>query len=276
MTPKYGEGVVRISGNGLCGNCIDPKGWIKFGSARDIVSSWSCANKLPTKKKEEGKEGNRQDNSDGGRKLDWVFEKDGDESEGIEGDASEVVSGMSLGRSSCESRELRLPSEGPALVGDLRIACGLDHLAEAGVDGDLNALLREPSDRGVWKRGDSEEEEEDGATEEGDSNLEGTCVDSPTKPGPLSAMTKASYSKAALFCMMLGASPNPLVVWFHGSLNWGCRDGDPITDDETDAPDSDEAERTGGWFSNDWETDWGDPDGLNCWKGTFTPCAMPS
>jgi len=104
MTPKYGEGVVRISGNGLCGNCIDPKGWIKFGS---------------------------------------------------------------------------------------------------------------------------------------------------TKPGPLSAMTKASYSKAALFCMMLGASPNPLVVWFHGSLNWGCRDGDPITDDETDAPDSDEAERTGGWFSND-------------------------
>ena len=149
-------------------------------------------------------------------KLDRLAEKNGDESAEVEGEASGVVSGISCGRISCESSELRLPIEGPALVGDVRIVWGLDHFAEAGVEGDLKAVFDERSDREDWKWGDPEEED---VIEEDDSYFEETFVDSPTKPGPLSETTSASYSKAALFCMMLGASPSPLLVWFHGSPN---------------------------------------------------------
>jgi len=44
---------------------------------------------------------------------------------------------------------------------------------------------------------------------------------------------------------MPGASPRPLIP-LHASWYCGFNDGEPIADDETEAPDSDEVERLGG------------------------------
>jgi hypothetical protein len=50
-----------------------------------------------------------------------------------------------------------------------------------------------------------------------------------------------------------------------------------MADDDTDALDSDEAESTGGKSWKEFDVEWGDAMGLvYCWKGAFTPCAMPS
>jgi len=49
---------------------------------------------------------------------------------------------------------------------------------------------------------------------------------------------------------------------FHEASYWGFRDGEPIAEEDTDAPDSDEAERTGGWLSKECDAECGDPTGL--------------
>jgi hypothetical protein len=165
-----------------------------------------------------------------------------------------VASGMSLGRISCERREFLLPEQALDLEPD--------HFAEAGVAGDLNTLLCELSNRGDGNLGVSGDATED------DSSLEGTLFDSPTQPGTLSATTSPVYSKPEV-------SPSPCVIGFHDSWNCGLRDGEPMAEEETDAPDSDEADRIGGWSWNECEAEFGDPVGLY-WKLGFTPCAMPS
>jgi hypothetical protein len=80
-----------------------------------------------------------------------------------------------------------------------------------------------------------------GHAEEKDSRLEGTLVDSPTQPGTLTGSTMPGYSKA-------GVSPRPAESGFQESLN--C-DGEPRADEDTDAPDSEEAESTGGCSWNE-------------------------
>jgi hypothetical protein len=178
---------------------------------------------------------------------------------GVEGEASGVVSWMSLGRTSFDRREFLRPAN----TADR----GPDHFAEAGVTGDLNTLLCESSDRGDGNggvRGDSAIKD--------DSVVEGTLVDSPTHAAALSGTTRPSYSKPELPCTM--GIPRPAVMGFHGSLNCGLSDGEPMLEEETDAPDSDEAERMGG-CSKECEAEFGDPWGLY-WKEGFTPCAMPS
>lgn len=163
---------------------------------------------------------------------------------GVEGEASGVESGISLGRTTFDRREfLRL-----ANAADLEP----DHFADAGVIGDLNTLLCESSDRGDGKRG----ERGDNATEEDDSVVEESFVDSPTHAAALSATTSPSYSKLEVPCTI--GIPRPLVMGFHGSLNCGLSDGEPMLEEETDAPDSDEADRTGG-CSKECEAEFGDP-----------------
>ena len=98
-----------------------------------------------------------------------------------------------------------------------------DHLDEAGAIGDLNTML---SDRGVI--GDAKEEYE------AESLCEEGTIDSPTH---LSDTTRPGYSK-------LEVSPSPM--GFQGSVNWGLSEGEPTAEDDTEAPDSDEAERMGG------------------------------
>jgi hypothetical protein len=39
-------------------------------------------------------------------------------------------------------------------------------------------------------------------------------------------------------------------------------EGEPRAEDDAEAPDSEEAERTGGWSWNEFNVDWGDPEGL--------------
>jgi hypothetical protein len=94
-----------------------------------------------------------------------------------------------------------------------------DHFAEAGETGVLK--------RGVV--GQYTDEKEDAVVER--------SVDSPTKV--LSAAIIPGYSKPDV-------SPNP--TGFQGSLK--CV-GEPIADEDTDAPDSDDAERTGGCSWNE-------------------------
>jgi len=185
--------------------------------------------------------------------------KDGDEFE-EEREGSKTLLERSLGYTSFDKRELRL-AYGPVLVGERRIDIGLDHFAEAGVAGDLNTLL---SDRG---------QEEEAADEKG-SDFEEMCVDSPTQPKTLSETTRLSHSKPALLWTMPVARPSPFIA-FQESLNLGFSDGDPMAEDDTEAPDSDEAERIGGWLSKECEAELGDPAGLY-WKVGFTPWAMPS
>jgi hypothetical protein len=164
--------------------------------------------------------------------------------ETVEGDASDVASGRSLGRTSFDKREFLLPE-----MADL--AC--DHLAEAGVIGDLNTLFCGSSGRREENCGGVHG---DMLTEEGDSVVEGTFVDSPTQPGTLSVTTSPSYSKPELLCTI--GRPSPLFIGFQDSLNWGFSDGEPMLDDETEAPDSDDAERMGG-CSKECEAELGEP-----------------
>ena len=70
------------------------------------------------------------------------------------------------------------------------------------------------------------------------------AFDLPTHPGVLSAVTSPSYSKPVLFCTI--GRPRPFAMGFHGSLNCGFKCGDPMAEEDTDAPDSEEAESTGG------------------------------
>lgn len=73
------------------------------------------------------------------------------------------------------------------------------------------------------------------------------------------------------------ASPRPLAIGFQGSVNCGLSDGEPTAEEDTDAQDSDEAERIGGWSWKEFDVEFGDPVGVvYCWKGALTPCAMPS
>lgn len=64
-------------------------------------------------------------------------------------------------------------------------------------------------------------------------------------------------------------------IGFQGSAYWGFSEGESsVDDDATEAPDSDEADKMGGWFSKDAEL--GEPRGGVYWKEGFTPCAIPS
>jgi len=49
---------------------------------------------------------------------------------------------------------------------------------------------------------------------------------------------------------------------FHEASYCGLREGEPIAEEDTDAPDSEEAERTGGWASNECDPELGEPTGL--------------
>lgn len=50
-----------------------------------------------------------------------------------------------------------------------------------------------------------------------------------------------------------------------------------MAEEDTEAPDSDEAERTGGCSWKEFEEECGDAMGLAyCWKEALTPCAIPS
>lgn len=146
---------------------------------------------------------------------------------------SKPVSAISLGRTSFERREFRRPAN----VLDL----DADHLTEAGVDGVLNTFVCGNSD--LKDAGDGEEK---------GLELEGTLVDSPTQPGTLTASAMPGNSKPEV-------RPRPAVSGFHGSLNW---DGEPMADEDTEAPDSDEADRTGGCSWNESDAEWGDAMGL--------------
>jgi hypothetical protein len=73
-------------------------------------------------------------------------------------------------------------------------------------------------------------------------------VDSPTKV--FSAAIIPGYSKPEL---------RPRPTEFQGSSK--CV-GEPIADDETEAPDSDEAERMGGCSWNECDVEWGEPAGV--------------
>jgi hypothetical protein len=151
----------------------------------------------------------------------------------------------SLGRTSLDKREFLLV----ARWDDRTVA----HMADAGVIGDLKPLFENTCGR----TGEEEGVSGDMAVEEVESTLdEGTLVDLPTQPGTLSATTRPSYSKPEVPCTM--GRPSPLGMGFHGSANCGFKEGDPIFDDDTEAPDSDEAESTGG-CSKECDAEFGDP-----------------
>lgn len=176
---------------------------------------------------------------------------------GVEGECSKATSGRSLRRSSFDRSEfLRCENTG---------CLGADHFADAGVTGDLNTLLCALPGRG-------DDDVEEGAIEEDDS-VKRTFVDSPTHPGTLSVAMSPSYSKPELLCTI--GRPRPLLfIGCHVSLNCGWRDGDPMFEEDTDAPDSEEVERMGG-CSKECETECGDPCGLYINLG-LTPCAIAS
>lgn len=75
---------------------------------------------------------------------------------------------------------------------------------------------------------EEDEEKEEAAMEE--------TSDLPTYD--LSFATMPEYSKPDV-------SP-PMGIGFHGSVNWGTSDGEPTADEDTEAPDSDDADKTGG------------------------------
>jgi hypothetical protein len=54
----------------------------------------------------------------------------------------------------------------------------------------------------------------------------------------------------------------PSSIMFHESLNCGTSDGEPIAEDDTEAPDSEDAERTGGCSWKECEVEWGEPAGV--------------
>lgn len=86
-------------------------------------------------------------------------------------------------------------------------------------------------------------------------------VDLPTKV--LSAATTPECSKLAVI-----ASPQ-------GSSRYGWSDGEPVVEDGNEAPDSDEAERTGGRSRKECDAEFGDPTGVWYCKG-LTPWTKAS
>ena len=113
-----------------------------------------------------------------------------------------------------------------------------DQVAEAGVTGVLNTCL-------LWPGGVGN------ATKEEDKTLGERTVDLPTYD--LSDATIPGYSYPAV-------TPSPIV--FHESSNCGTSDGEPIAEDDTEAPDSEDAERTGGCSWKEYEAEWGEPAGV--------------
>lgn len=54
-----------------------------------------------------------------------------------------------------------------------------------------------------------------------------------------------------------------MAMGFQASIsNWGVIEGEPRAEEDAEAPDSDEAERTGGWSWNEFRVECGDPEGL--------------
>jgi hypothetical protein len=51
-------------------------------------------------------------------------------------------------------------------------------------------------------------------------------------------------------------------MWFHDSLNCGTVDGEPVAEDDTEALDSEDADRTGGKSWKECNVEWGDPAGV--------------
>jgi hypothetical protein len=86
-------------------------------------------------------------------------------------------------------------------------------------------------------------------------SLKETDVDLPTQPGTLSP-TSPSYSNPEVSCKT--GSPILWIMGFQGSVNWGLREGEGMLEEDTEAPDSDEAERTGG-CSKEWAAELGEP-----------------
>jgi hypothetical protein len=119
-----------------------------------------------------------------------------------------------------------------------------NHFANRGVVGDLITLLCELSKRGAVEN----------ATRGKDSTFKETRGDLPTQPGTLTCSIIPLYSKPRLF-----------VMGFHGSLNCGLSEGEPMAEDDTDAQDSDEAHSTGGWSWKECDVECGESVGLNCW-----------
>lgn len=77
-----------------------------------------------------------------------------------------------------------------------------------------------------------------------DEDIGELIIDSPTKA--FSVATIPGYSK-------LDVRPSP--IGFHGSLNCAACNGEPMADDDTEASDSEDAERIGGcsWNEGDVE-----------------------
>jgi hypothetical protein len=48
---------------------------------------------------------------------------------------------------------------------------------------------------------------------------------------------------------------SPIAIGFHESLNWGVRDGESRAEEDTEAPDSDDAESTGGCSWKEFEVE---------------------
>jgi hypothetical protein len=93
-------------------------------------------------------------------------------------------------------------------------------------------------------------------TEKVEEDVVEETVDSPTNV--FSEAIMPGYSKPEV---------NPRPTGFQGSLK--CV-GEPIAEEDTEAPDSDEAERTGGCSWKECDAESGDPAGVWNWKG-FTP-----
>jgi hypothetical protein len=92
-------------------------------------------------------------------------------------------------------------------------------------------------------KGEEEEEEEETVGK-------GT-VDLPTYD--LSVATIPGYSYPVV-------TPSPIVL--HESLKCGTSDGEPMAEDDTEAPDSEDAERMGGCSWKECEVEWGEPAGV--------------
>jgi hypothetical protein len=146
-----------------------------------------------------------------------------DEHGSKEGEEEHIVEPTLHGRTTCNRRDFLRP-----------VGLANDQLAEAGVDGVLNTF---PSERDVV-----------GDTRKGDDHDDERTVDSPTKVFSVAIMP--GYSN-------VDVSPRP--IGFQDS--WKCV-GEPIADDDTEAPDSEDAERIGGCSWKECDIEWGEPAGV--------------
>lgn len=127
-------------------------------------------------------------------------------------------------RTTCDKREFLRPL---VLLGD--------HVADAGVTGVLNTRL---SACGL----------EGGTMEESGEAVVEETLDLPTNV--FSAANIPGYSKPDV-------KPSP--TGFHDSWKWG---GEPMAEEDTEAPDSEEAESTGGCSWKECDVEWGEPAGV--------------